>query len=135
MFNFVDMLSHARTDMNMIKQLAPDEAAYRGLTLTWYNHSSLKELLTELAKTECNVVITTDHGTVRVQKPVKIIGDKETSMNLRYKSGKSLTYQKKDVISCKHPDSFELPSFYGLNSSYIFAKNNVYFVYKNNFNH
>ena len=134
-YNFVDMISHAKTEMEVIKELAPDNKAYRSLTASWFKNSPLKDLIKKASGLGFKILLTTDHGTINVGHPSEVIGDKETSMNLRYKSGKSLTYQKKDVISCKHPDSFELPSFYGLNSSYIFAKNNAYFVYKNNFNH
>ena len=134
-YNFVDMISHAKTEMEVIKELAPDNKAYRSLTASWFKNSPLKDLIKKASGLGFQILLTTDHGTINVWHPSEVIGDKETSMNLRYKSGKSLTYQKKDVISCKHPDSFELPSFYGLNSSYIFAKNNAYFVYKNNFNH
>jgi DNA-binding response OmpR family regulator len=134
-YNFVDMISHAKTEMEVIKELAPDNKAYRSLTASWFKNSPLKDLIKKASGLGFQILLTTDHGTINVGHPSEVIGDKETSMNLRYKSGKSLTYQKKDVISCKHPDSFELPSFYGLNSSYIFAKNNAYFVYKNNFNH
>ena len=134
-YNFVDMISHAKTEMEVIKELAPDNKAYRSLTASWFKNSPLKDLIKKASGLGFKILLTTDHGTINVGHPSEVIGDKETSMNLRYKSGKSLTYQKKDIISCKHPDSFELPSFYGLNSSYIFAKNNAYFVYKNNFNH
>ena len=134
-YNFVDMISHAKTEMEVIKELAPDSKAYRSLTDSWFKNSPLKDLIKKASGLGFKILLTTDHGTINVGRPSEVIGDKETSMNLRYKSGKSLTYQKKDVISCKHPESFELPSFYGLNSSYIFAKNNAYFVYKNNFNH
>ena len=134
-YNFVDMISHAKTEMEVIKELAPDNKAYRSLTASWFKNSPLKDLIKKASGLGFKILLTTDHGTINVGHPSEVIGDKETSMNLRYKSGKSLTYQKKDVISCKHPESFELPSFYGLNSSYIFAKNNAYFVYKNNFNH
>ncbi|MCH1433228.1 MAG: PglZ domain-containing protein [Flavobacteriaceae bacterium] len=134
-YNFVDMISHAKTEMEVIKELAPDNKAYRSLTASWFKNSPLKDLIKKASGLGFKILLTTDHGTINVGHPSEVIGDKETSMNLRYKSGKSLTYQKKDVISCKHPDSFELPSFYGLNSNYIFAKNKTYFVYKNNFNH
>ena len=134
-YNFVDMISHAKTEMEVIKELAPDNKAYRSLTASWFKNSPLKDLIKKASGLGFQILLTTDHGTINVGHPSEVIGDKETSMNLRYKSGKSLTYQKKDVISCKHPESFELPSFYGLNSSYIFAKNNAYFIYKNNFNH
>ena len=134
-YNFVDMISHAKTEMEVIRELAPDNKAYRSLTASWFKNSSLKELIKKGANLGFQILLTTDHGTINVGFPSEVIGDKETSMNLRYKSGKSLTYEAKNVISCKSPESFRLPSFYGLNSSYIFAKKDTYFVYKNNFNH
>ena len=134
-YNFVDMISHAKTEMEVIKELAPDNKAYRSLTASWFKNSPLKDLIKKATSLGFQILLTTDHGTINVGHPSEVIGDKETSMNLRYKSGKSLTFQNKDVISCKHPESYQLPSFYGLNSSYIFAKNDTYFVYKNNFNH
>jgi len=134
-YNFVDMISHAKTEMEVIKELAPDSKAYRSLTASWFKNSPLKDLIKKATSLGFQILLTTDHGTINVGHPSEVIGDKETSMNLRYKSGKSLTFQNKDVISCKNPESYQLPSFYGLNSSYIFAKNDTYFVYKNNFNH
>jgi CheY-like chemotaxis protein len=133
-FNFVDMLSHARTDMNMIKQLAPDEAAYRALTLTWFNHSSLKELLSELAKVKCKVVITTDHGTVRVQKAEKIIGDRQTNTNLRYKQGKRLDFDRDLIFEIKDPEVAGLPKN-NISSTYAFAHEQLFFAYPNNLNY
>src|SRR5690606_33606949 len=91
-FNFVDMLSHARTDMQMIRELAPDESAYRSLTKSWFSHSSLYDLLRFLSEQDVTVVVTTDHGTVRVKRPYKIIGDRNTNTNLRYKQGKNLAF-------------------------------------------
>ncbi|MFT4736880.1 MAG: CheY-like chemotaxis protein [Cyclobacteriaceae bacterium] len=132
-FNFVDMLSHARTDMQIVKQLAPDEAAYRELTLTWFNHSSLQQLLKSLAELKFNVIITTDHGTVRVKKPEKIVGEKSTNTNLRYKQGKRLGFDAKKVIEFGDPREIGLPKS-NLSSSYIFAKEDQFFVYPNNFN-
>ena len=133
-FNFVDMLSHARSDMDVLKQLAPDESAYRSITSSWFNFSPLRELLKILAAKGVQVVITTDHGTVRVNKAVKIVGDKETNTNLRYKEGKNLSYEDgKDVFTVKKPNRFFLPSK-TLTTSYVFATMNAYFVYPNNYN-
>jgi hypothetical protein len=129
------MISHSKTEMEVIKELASDNKAYRSLTASWFRNSPLKELLKKATQLGFKILLTTDHGTINVRHPSEVIGDKETSMNLRYKSGKSLTYANKDVISCKIPEEFQLPSFYGINSSYIFAKHDTYFVYKNNFNH
>ena len=132
-YNFVDMLSHARTDMAMIRELANDEAAYRSLTLSWFEHSPLLEALKWLAQRDVRVIITTDHGTIKVKKPSKIVGYKNTTTNLRYKQGKNLNYVDKDVFVIKDPVSAQLPRLH-MSSSYVFAKDDVYFVYPNNYN-
>jgi hypothetical protein len=132
--NFVDMISHARTEMDMIKELASDEKAYRSLTLSWFNHSPLLDLFKFLAENEIRVVVTTDHGTIRVNNPVKIIGDRETNTNLRYKLGKNLNYKVKQVFEVTNPKDAFLPSR-NVSTSYIFAQNNDFFVYPNNFNY
>jgi DNA-binding response OmpR family regulator len=132
--NFVDMLSHARTEMDMIKELADNESAYRSITLSWFEHSSLFELLKLLALKKIKVVITTDHGTIKVSNPIKITGDKDTSSNLRYKHGKLLSYNQKKVFEVTNPKSIHLPQL-NLSSSYVFAYNDDFFAYPNNFNH
>jgi len=133
-YNFVDMLSHARTDMAMIRELANDEAAYRSLTLSWFEHSHLLESLKWLAQKNVRVVITTDHGTIKVKKPSKVIGDRNTNSNLRYKQGKNLNFIGKDVLHIKNPHEALLPKSH-VSTSYIFAKDDGYFVYPNNYNH
>jgi DNA-binding response OmpR family regulator len=132
-YNFVDMISHAKTEMEVIKELAPDNKAYRSLTLSWFKNSSLKKLLRKASKLGFKVILTTDHGTINVGHPSAVIGNKETSVNLRYKTGKSITYETKDVIKCIDPQSFGLPST-SINNHYIFAKGDHYFVFKNNYN-
>jgi hypothetical protein len=133
-YNFVDMLSHARTDMEVIRELADDDAAYRSLTLSWFEHSPLFDLFSLMAKNGCDVVITTDHGTIKVDEPSKIVGDRNTTTNLRYKQGKNLNYQSKDVFEIRNPDEVYLPKI-NLSSSYVFAKQTKYFVYPNNYNY
>lgn len=133
-YNFVDMLSHARTDMEMIRELASDEAAYRSITLSWFSHSQLLELLQQLAAQDVKVIITTDHGTIRVGNAVKVVGDRKTSTNLRYKLGKNLNFNPKEVFEIRNPSSVHLPSS-NVTSTYIFASNNDYFVYPNNYNY
>ena len=133
-YNFVDMLSHARTEMEVLKELASDEAAYRSLTLSWFDHSPLHNALKKLADKDINLIITTDHGTVRVKTPSKCIGDRNTTSNLRYKMGKNLNYNVKDVLEVRNPDEAFLPKS-NLSSSYIFAKEDKFFVYPNNYNH
>lgn len=133
-FNFVDMISHARTEMEMIRELASDEKAYRSLTMSWFNHSSLLDLLKSLAENDIHLVITTDHGTIRVNNPVKVIGDRETNTNLRYKLGKNLNYKAKQVFEVTNPRDAFLPSR-NVSTSYIFAQGSDFFIYPNNFNY
>ena len=133
-YNFVDMLSHARTDMKMIKELAPDESAYRSLTKSWFMHSALQELFEALANKKVKIFLTTDHGTIRVKRPVKIIGDRETSTNLRYKQGKHLSHKDSAIYSVKDPHAIHLPKL-SMTSSYAFTKEDSYFVYPNNYNY
>ncbi len=133
-FNFVDMISHARTEMDMIKELASDEPAYRSLTLSWFNHSSLLDLLKLLSENKVKVVLTTDHGTIRVDNALKVIGDRETNTNLRYKLGRNLNYNSKAIYDIKTPATIYLPSR-NVSTSYIFATNTDFFAYPNNYNH
>jgi len=132
-YNFVDMLSHARTDMKVIKELADDDSAYRSLTASWFSHSPLKQIMKQIAKQDANLIITTDHGTINVKKPSKVIGDKNVNSNLRYKQGKNLNYQKGDVFEMENPLDYYLPT-QNVSSKYIFAKEDMYFVYQNNYN-
>ncbi len=133
-YNFVDILSHARTEMKMIRELANDEAAYRSLTLSWFRHSSMLEMLKLLAENKIKVVITTDHGATRVKNPIKVIGDKNTTTNLRYKQGKNLNYNPKQVFEINDPAKAFLPST-NVSSKYIFAMGEDFFAYPNNYNH
>lgn len=133
-FNFVDMLSHARTDMAMIRELANDDAAYRSLTKSWFEHSPLYELLKELSNKDFKVILTTDHGTVKVDKPVKIVGDKKTNTNLRYKEGRTLSYDAKKVFEITNPDKVGLPKR-NVSTRFVFTKEDDFFAYPNNYNH
>ena len=132
-YNFVDMLSHARTDMAMICELANDDAAYRSLTLSWFEHSPLFDTLKKLAQKNIKLIITTDHGTIQVKHPSKVIGDRNTNTNLRYKQGKNLNFIARDVFHIKNPHDAFLPKLH-MSSSFIFAKEDTYFVYPNNYN-
>lgn len=132
--NFVDMISHARTEMDMIKELASDESAYRSLTLSWFNHSSLHDLVRLLAENKVKLVLTTDHGSIRVENALKVIGDRETNTNLRYKLGRNLNYKSKMIYDIKTPASIYLPSR-NVSTSYIFATNTDFFAYPNNYNY
>lgn len=132
--NFIDMLSHSRTESKMMRELASDEAAYRNLTLSWFQHSSTYNLLRQIATMGYTLVLTTDHGTVRVNNAVQIIGDKNTNTNLRYKVGKSLNCKSKDVFTVDNPKQFGLPSP-NISSSYVFCTGNDFFAYPNNFNY
>lgn len=133
-YNFVDMLSHARTDMQMIRELAEDESAYRSITYSWLEHSPLLEALKRLADKPCRIILTTDHGTIRVKEPSKIIGDRNTNTNLRYKQGKSLSYDRKDIMEVKNPADAFLPRSH-VSTTYVFIKHDKFFAYPNNFNH
>jgi CheY-like chemotaxis protein len=133
-YNFIDMLSHARTEMEVLKELAGDEKAYRSLTQSWFSNSPLWALLQKLADKKVTIVITTDHGTIRVKSPIKVVGDRETTTNLRYKVGRNLNYDRKDVFEIKDPKKCGLPSP-NISSTYIFAKNDGFFLYPNNYNY
>ncbi len=133
-YNFVDMLSHARTDMAMIRELAPDESAYRSITQSWFLHSSLLEALKKISEKKVKLVITTDHGTIRVKHPYKIIGDKSVNSNLRYKVGKNLSFEEDDVLVVKRPERFFLPKK-NISSAYVFTIEDYFFAYPNNFNY
>lgn len=130
-YNFIDTLSHARTDMEVIKELAEDEAAYRSLTLSWFDHSPILDILKKAAQQDINLIITTDHGSQRVKKGVKVVGDRNTTTNLRYKQGKSLKYNAKQVVEFRNPERIKLPKS-NLSSTYIFSKPEDFFVYPNN---
>lgn len=133
-FNFVDMISHARTEMDMIKELASDEKAYRSLTLSWFNNSSLLALLKGLSENDIRVVVTTDHGSIRVNNAIKVIGDRETNTNLRYKLGKNLNYKSKQIFEVRDPRKAFLPSR-NVSTSYIFANSDDFLAYPNNYNY
>lgn len=133
-YNFIDTLSHARTEMEVIKELAGDENAYRSLTRSWFIHSPLWQAIQDISKKKVRVVITTDHGTIRVGQPSKVVGDRETTTNLRYKVGRNLRYDKKDVLEITDPNKSGLPSP-NVSSTFIFAKEDKYFLYPNNYNH
>lgn len=133
-YNFVDMLSHKRTEMEVIKELADDEGAYRSLTESWFEHSPLIEIVRKASEENARLIITTDHGTIRVQHPSKIIGDRNTNTNLRYKAGKNLNYDKRDVFEITNPEDAFLPKT-NVSTSYVFALDDKFFVYPNNYNH
>ena len=132
-YNFLDILSHARTETDIIRELTENDASFRSLTLSWFEHSELFSLLKMLSERGHTVIITSDHGTVRIDNPVKIRGDRETSTNLRYKTGRNLAYDKKSVFEVTRPEEVQLPSS-NLSSSYVFAYNNDFLVYNNEAN-
>lgn len=133
-YNFVDMLSHAKTEMEVVKELASNDKSYRSLTQSWFKNSPLLEIIMQAQQLGFKLIVTTDHGTINVKNPSKVVGDRETSLNLRYKTGKSLTYEDKDVVAVKNPKLFHLPSI-NMSSSFIFAKGDLFFAYPNNYNH
>lgn len=133
-YNFVDMLSHARTEMEVLKELAGDEASYRSLTLSWFEHAPLLGALNKIAEKDIQVFITTDHGTQKVKTPSKVIGDKATTSNLRYKHGRNLQYEERDVLAFRDPKLAGLPRP-NVSSTFIFAKEDVFLCYPNNYNY
>ncbi|WP_299001981.1 response regulator [uncultured Tenacibaculum sp.] len=133
-FNFVDMLSHAKTEMEVIKELAGDDKAYRSLTVSWFKNSPLYDIIQKAQKLGQKLIITTDHGTINCKHPTKVIGDKNISSNLRYKTGRSLSYEDKDVYAVKNPKDIFLPTV-AINSPFIFTKEDLFFAYPNNYNH
>ncbi|MBS1918332.1 MAG: PglZ domain-containing protein [Bacteroidetes bacterium] len=133
-YNFVDMLSHARTEMEVLKELASDEISYRSLTTSWFEHSPLNQALKKIADKKINIVLATDHGSVRVKTPYKVVGDKQTTTNLRYKHGRNLNYEPKEVLAFRDPREAGLP-VPTVNSSFIFAKEDGFICYPNNYNY
>jgi CheY-like chemotaxis protein len=134
-FNFVDMLSHARTDSQMVRELAPDEAAYRSITKAWFNHSPLFDLLKKISEAGYQAVVTTDHGTIKVTKPFKIVGDKSVNSNLRYKAGKNLGFDEgKEILVSRKPERLFLPKP-NVSTAYVFTTNDYFFAYPNNYNY
>jgi DNA-binding response OmpR family regulator len=133
-YNFVDMLSHARTEMEVIRELADDEKAYRSITLSWFEHSPLHDILKQISAKKCKLVITTDHGTIKVTEPSKVVGDKNVNTNLRYKQGKSLDYIKKDVFEIRNPSDGFLPKQH-ISTAFVFVKEDMFFAYPNNYNY
>ena len=132
--NFIDMLSHSRTDSKMMRELANDEAAYRSLTISWFKHSPIYELLQRAAQQGMTLVITTDHGTTRVKNAVQIVADKNTNTNIRYKVGKALKCASKNVMTIEQPKRVGLPCP-NVSSSYMFCSGNDFFAYPNQFNY
>ncbi len=133
-YNFVDMLSHARTEMEVLKELAGDEISYRSITQSWFEHSPLHQALKKIADKKLNIIVATDHGSTRVKTPAKVIGDKQTTANLRYKHGRNLNYEAKDVLAFRDPKEAGLP-VPNVNSTFVFAKGDIFLCYPNNYNH
>lgn len=133
-YNFVDMLSHARTEMEVLKELAGDETSYRSITASWFEHSPLHQALKKIATKNIQLIVATDHGSTRVKTPAKVVGDRQTTPNLRYKHGRNLDYEPKDVLAFRDPKEAGLP-VPSVNSSYIFAKGDLFLCYPNNYNH
>ncbi|MCF6307271.1 MAG: PglZ domain-containing protein [Flavobacteriaceae bacterium] len=133
-YNFVDMLSHSKTEMEVIKELASTDKSYRSLTQSWFKNSPLLDIIQQASSLGFKLIITTDHGTINVKHPTKVIGDRNISSNLRYKTGRSLSFEEKDVLVSKDPKKIHLPSI-NMSSSFIFAKGDLFFAYPNNFNH
>lgn len=133
-YNFVDMLSHARTDMAMVRELAPDESAYRSITKSWFLHSPLIDIIRKISEKNARLIITTDHGTIRVKRPFKIIGDRNVNTNLRYKQGKNLGYEGDKLMEAPRPEKLHLPKV-NVSTTYVFAIEDQFFAYPNNYNY
>ena len=132
--NFIDMLSHARTESRTVRELANNEAAYRSITQSWFRHSAISELFKVLATMDCRIILTTDHGSVRANIPIKVVGDKNTNTNLRYKLGKNLAYNAREVFEIREPRKAGLPAP-NISTAYIFAQNQDFLAYPNNYNY
>lgn len=132
--NFIDILSHARTESQMVRELAGNESAYRSITLSWFRHTPIKEIFKKLASMDYDLLITTDHGSIRVDTPSKVVGDRNVNTNLRYKLGKNLSYNAKDVYEVKQPRALQLPQP-NLSTTYVFATGARFFAYPNNYNY
>ena len=133
-FNFIDMLSHARTESKMVRELANNESAYRSITMSWFRHSVISDLFRQLAQTDYHVIVTTDHGSIRTYNPIKIVGDRNTNTNLRYKLGKNLAYDSKELFVVKDPRKAHLPAP-NISTTYVFATGDDFFAYPNNYNY
>ena len=133
-YNFIDILSHANTEIEVLRELADNDFAYRSVIVSWFKHSYLYELLKNLSVQNFYIILTTDHGSIRVNNPIKVIGDRKTSVNLRYKTGKNLQYNPKEVFEISDPHSIHLPKS-SISSKYIFACSNDFFAYPNNYNY
>ena len=133
-FNFIDMLSHARTESRMVRELANNESAYRSITLSWFRHSVIADFFRHLAQEDCKVIVTTDHGSIRCTQPVKIVGDRNTNTNLRYKLGKNLSYDDKNLFTIREPQKAQLPAP-NISTSYVFATGDAFLAYPNNYNY
>ncbi len=127
-YNFIDILSHAKTDNSIVNQLIRDDKTFRSLTLNWFENAPIMRLIKQAAESGFKLIITTDHGTIYVKKPSKVVGDRETSTNIRYKTGKSLSYEDSDVWAISQPEKLFLPKG-NLSSKYVFAKNNTFLAY------
>jgi CheY-like chemotaxis protein len=133
-YNFVDALSHAKTETELVKELAGTDTAYRSLTKSWFRNAPLFDLLRQLAARKVKVFLTTDHGTINVKEPTKLVGERNISTNLRYKAGKNMTYNKREVFETTRPEELLLPKNH-INAHYVFARSDYFFAYPNNYNH
>ncbi|MDR3094670.1 MAG: bifunctional response regulator/alkaline phosphatase family protein [Bacteroidales bacterium] len=133
-YNFIDAMSHARTNVDVLRDLSASESGYRSITRSWLEHSSLLDLIRQLAEKKIKIVITTDHGSLSVANPVRVLGDRESSTNLRYKQGRQLNYDSKNIFEVRDPASIHLPKL-AMSTSYIFATGYDYMVYPKNYNY
>jgi CheY-like chemotaxis protein len=127
--NFIDMLAHSRSDSDILREIAPNEPAYRSLTQSWFQHSWLLRMFQTIAKQKnVTVIVTTDHGSILSGRGAKVFGDREASTSLRYKYGRNLKVEDKHALFVKNPGDLKLPNR-GITANYIIAKEDYYFVY------
>ncbi|ADX67222.1 MULTISPECIES: PglZ domain-containing protein [Weeksella] len=133
-YNFIDILSHAKTDNKIVSEMIRNDKTYRSITKHWFENSYLLEIVKKASTEGIKIIVTTDHGTIYVKEPTKVVGDKESSTNLRYKLGRQLQYDPKDVFVIDQPEKFFLPKV-NISSKYIFAKENLFLTFPKNYNH
>ena len=129
-YNFLDLLAHHRSKSEVLKEAIPDEQALRAFTKHWFLHSTFYESLKKIKEQNATVIITTDHGSIRVNRANQIVADKETTSTVRYKQGKNLSADSKHSMKLENPEDYGLPRR-NVVDDYVIAKEDYYFVYPN----
>ncbi|MEE9162159.1 MAG: response regulator [Candidatus Neomarinimicrobiota bacterium] len=131
--NFVDLLAHHRAESDVIKEILPDESGYRATICSWLEKSWLRELLETVAEWDDTVVVlTSDHGSIQVDKPVRILADRQTSSGVRYKYGRNLKSSEKGGLTIKQPAEYHLPAD-DVTTNYVIARDRNFFVYPSDY--